>query len=204
LIVTHGLELSLASESIAVCSVAAHGELVHNHRRTAGSTVTSHFWRGSSKLRTRIGLRDVGSRPRSLWDHLVGDRDPVANAALVIKTLVASGARAITDADALTLPSFLDLSSLCEADVLMDRIEAIASSDELPAFALTRTLKDAGILDELQPRLSRVDMRRVRQLLPDQVACSLLRDPAVRRPRRLLDERKSCNGVETPKRERTG
>jgi hypothetical protein len=101
-------------------------------------------------------------------------RTDVRNAALVTKTLVHSGGQAVETPGELTWQRFLDFSSLCEASVILDRLDAIESTDTLPSSALTRALVDAQLLSEFRPELSRNDLRRLLLRLPDDVSRRLL------------------------------
>ena len=107
------------------------------------------------------------------------------NPALVTKTLVFNAARAIDRPDELTWAVCLDLSSLCEASVILDSLEAIDSSDVLPAFTLTSALRKAELLREFQPVIAKPQLERVLAMLPGEFqdvlfppsdASSLMRD----------------------------
>ncbi len=86
------------------------------------------------------------------------------------KTLVASGAAVAAGEAPLTLASFLDLSSLLEATVVLDRLEAIESSDVLPAYPLSAALSKERLLDDFVLRLDPRELRRVLLRLPDPLA----------------------------------
>jgi len=89
------------------------------------------------------------------------------NIALVTKTLVHKGSRAVADAGSLDLPSFFDLCALMESCVVLDGLRAIESSDVLPAFPLSSALRADGLLEEFHPTLSRADLHRVALQLPE-------------------------------------
>ena len=93
---------------------------------------------------------------------------PVANRALVTKSLVVNGSRPIRH-PSLDLPSFFDFSSLCEAVVILDGLEVLESPEGLPEGPIAAALRDAGSLREFTPRLSWLDMQRVMLRLPEDV-----------------------------------
>jgi hypothetical protein len=97
-----------------------------------------------------------------------------ANVALVTKTLVHNAARTIEAPAALTWPAFLDLSSLCEATVILDRLMAIDSSDVLPSFELTGVLRQAGLLEEFVPKISPTELEWTLSRLPQSIQEALL------------------------------
>lgn len=96
------------------------------------------------------------------------------NVALVTKTLVHNGAATAADRSRLTVPNFLDFSSLCEAAVVLDRLDAIESTDELTTLPLAMALRDRGLLRELRPRADPADVRRVVLRLPPSLARQVL------------------------------
>jgi hypothetical protein len=129
-----------------------------------------------------------------------------ANIALVTKTLVHNGSRAMEDPGTLDLPSFLDLCSLMDSSVILDGLRVIESSDVLPAFALSATLRADGFLAEFRPELSRADLLRVMLRLPDVLARHVPDDfstapdgqrPEVDdRPPEIIDEAGALRAVE--------
>jgi hypothetical protein len=104
-----------------------------------------------------------------------------SNNALVTKTLVGQAAQAIQQADSLSLRSFLALSNLCEAAVILDKLYMIKSSDALLSLPLTSGLREAGLLREFEPAVSRSELARVISLLPEEITNRLIID-AVHRP----------------------
>jgi hypothetical protein len=100
--------------------------------------------------------------------------DRGSNAALVTKTLVHNGAAAVADPSTLDLPAFLDFASLCDASVILDRLEALESADDLAALPLTAALRDMGLLGELRPRVDPAEIRRVLLRLPPALARHVL------------------------------
>lgn len=93
-----------------------------------------------------------------------------ANVAMVTNTLIASGAAVAAGEAPLTIASFLDLSSLLEAAVVLDRLEAMESADDVPAYPLTAALAREGVLGDFVPRLGRRELRRVLLRLPEPLA----------------------------------
>jgi hypothetical protein len=91
------------------------------------------------------------------------------NVALVTQTLVANAGTVLSRPDALTLPLFLDLCALCEAVVLLDRLEALGAADEHVTL-LGRHLGEEGLYRTFQPTLSPDELRRVMLRLPDELA----------------------------------
>jgi hypothetical protein len=100
--------------------------------------------------------------------------DAAVNVALVTKTLVHNGAAAVADRSGLAIPNFLDFSSLCEAAVILDRLDAIESTDELVALPLAAALHNRGLLREFRPRADPADIRRVVYRLPPSLANQVL------------------------------
>lgn len=98
----------------------------------------------------------------------------VSNTALVTKTLVGQAAEAIEQTDSLSLRSFLALSNLCEATVILDRLSVIESSNALPQLPLVARLTKAGLLSEFRPNVSRNTLARVISQLPEEVADRLI------------------------------
>jgi hypothetical protein len=108
------------------------------------------------------------------WDYLVAYEtarqyvEPTRqNVALVTQTLVANAGRALEEPDSLDLVSLLDLCQLMEAVVLLDRTQAIASSVEPPSSLLADQLRKEGLYDDVQPQLSRQELRRIALRLPE-------------------------------------
>lgn len=93
----------------------------------------------------------------------------VSNTALVTKTLVGQAAEAVERTDRLSLRSFLALSNLCEATVILDRLSVIESSNALPQLPLVARLTEAGLLSEFRPNVSRNTLARVISRLPEEV-----------------------------------
>ncbi|MEV6442606.1 hypothetical protein [Amycolatopsis sp. NPDC051716] len=91
------------------------------------------------------------------------------NVALVTQTLVANASTVLSRPDALTLPLFLDLCALCEAVVLLDRLEALGAADEHVTL-LGGRLGGEGLYRTFQPTLSPDELRRVMLRLPDELA----------------------------------
>ncbi|WP_206784827.1 hypothetical protein [Amycolatopsis sp. MtRt-6] len=91
------------------------------------------------------------------------------NVALVTQTLVGNASTVLTRPDALTLPFFLDLCALCEAVVLLDRLEALDAADERETV-LGRRLGGEGLYRTFRPALSADELRRVMLRLPDELA----------------------------------
>jgi hypothetical protein len=119
----------------------------------------------------------------------------VSNTALVTKTLVGQAAEAIERTNSLSLRSFLALSNLCEATVILDRLSVIESSNALPQLPLVARLTKAGLLSEFRPNVSRNTLARVISQLPEEVADRLIiagvHEPpgsAVRRGYDVLDD----------------
>jgi hypothetical protein len=79
---------------------------------------------------------------------------------LVTNTLVASASDALTHSIDVTLRHFLDLSSLLESSVLLDNLQVLPSSDNLPKSPLTNVLWKEGILTELTPIFTRRRLSR--------------------------------------------
>jgi len=98
------------------------------------------------------------------------------NAALVTNSLIASGARVVDAGSRLGLPGFLDLSSLCEATVILDRVDVLEAADSLPDLSMVAALRGAGFLGEFRPQLSPIDLRRAILRLPDEVTSLLSPD----------------------------
>ena len=97
-----------------------------------------------------------------------------ANTALVTKTLVGQAAQAIERTDRLELRSFLALSNLCEATVILDRLNVIESSNALSQLPLAASLTEAGLLSEFRPAVSRNDLARVIYRLPEEITDRLI------------------------------
>jgi hypothetical protein len=91
------------------------------------------------------------------------------NVALVTQTLIANASGVLSRPEALTLPRFLDLCSLCEAAVLLDRMEALGASGEYVS-GLSNRLAREGLYRTFSPTLSHDDLRRVVLRLPDELA----------------------------------
>jgi hypothetical protein len=88
------------------------------------------------------------------------------NVALTTQTMLYGAARSVEYAGQLDLPDFLDLCGLIEACVILDGVQTIVSSDELPDVLLLDRLRGEGILGEFQPRLSREEINRALLRLP--------------------------------------
>lgn len=93
----------------------------------------------------------------------------MTNAALVTNSLVYSAARVVDEASRLDLPGFLDLSSLCEAAVLLDRLDVLEAADTLPDLGMIAALRGAGVLAEFTPEVSAIELRRAVLRLPEEV-----------------------------------
>jgi hypothetical protein len=91
------------------------------------------------------------------------------NVALVTQTLVGNAGTALSRPEALSLPLFLDLCALCEAVVLLDRLEALDAADECDTV-LGRRLGGEGLYRTFRPALSPGELRRVLLRLPDELA----------------------------------
>jgi hypothetical protein len=97
------------------------------------------------------------------------------NSGCATKTMVANSARVIADPGSLDLASFLDLSSFCDACVLLDRIDVMESPDEIPDGGdLVQRMRDAGVLGEFHPTISGDDLIRVALRYPPALTGSLL------------------------------
>ena len=97
-----------------------------------------------------------------------------SNTALVTKTLLAQAAEAIERTDRLSLRSFLALSNLCEATVILDRLTVIESSNVLPRLRLVARLAEAGLLSEFRPNVSRDTLANVIYRLPEEITDRLI------------------------------
>ena len=91
------------------------------------------------------------------------------NVALVTQTLVANASTVLSRPETLTLPLFLDLCALCEAVVLLDRLEALGAADERHNV-MGRRLGGEGLYRTFHPSLSPEELRRVMLRLPDELA----------------------------------
>ncbi|WFE47912.1 hypothetical protein [Verrucosispora sp. WMMD1129] len=91
------------------------------------------------------------------------------NVALVTQTLMANASSVLSRPEALTLPRFLDLCSLCEAAVLLDRMEALGASNEYVS-GLSSQLAREGLYRTFVPTLPRDELRRIALRLPDELA----------------------------------
>jgi hypothetical protein len=91
------------------------------------------------------------------------------NVALVTQTLMANASGVLSRPEALTLPRFLDLCSLCEAAVLLDRMEALGAANEYVSGLSSRLARE-GLYRTFAPALSRDELRRVALRLPDELA----------------------------------
>ncbi|MFF5216589.1 hypothetical protein [Micromonospora sp. NPDC000442] len=91
------------------------------------------------------------------------------NVALVTQTLMANASGVLSRPEALTLPRFLDLCSLCEAAVLLDRMEALGASNEYVS-GLSSQLAREGLYRTFVPKLPRDELRRIALRLPDELA----------------------------------
>ena len=91
------------------------------------------------------------------------------NVALVTQTLVANASTVLSRPETLTLPLFLDLCALCEAAVLLDRLEALDAPEEC-GTVLGRRLGGEGLYRTFRPALSPEELRRVLLRLPDELA----------------------------------
>ncbi|MBE8520613.1 hypothetical protein ILP97_24530 [Amycolatopsis sp. H6(2020)] len=91
------------------------------------------------------------------------------NVALVTQTLVANAGTVLSRPETLTLPLFLDLCTLCEAAVLLDRLEALDASEDCDTV-LGRRLGGEGLYRTFRPALSPDELRRVMLRLPDELA----------------------------------
>ena len=100
----------------------------------------------------------------------MSDVDDVGqNVALVTQTLVANAAEILNDPYSITLPRFLDLCALCEAVVLLDRIEALEAPHRYDS-TLGHWLGQQGLYRTFKPSLSRADLKRLLLRLPDELA----------------------------------
>ena len=129
------------------------------------------------------------------------------NIALVTRTLVHSGSRAVEDPGTLDLPSFLDLCSLMESSVILDGLRAIDSSDVLQSSALSTSLEAEGLLAVFRPTLSQADLFRVALRLPEVLSQQVPGDefwtaPAEQqpskddRPQEIIDESGALSAVD--------
>ncbi|MGW5747043.1 hypothetical protein [Amycolatopsis sp. NPDC003861] len=91
------------------------------------------------------------------------------NVALVTQTLVANASSVLSRPETLSLPLFLDLCALCEAVVLLDRLEALGAADD-HVNVLGRRLGEEGLYRTFRPALSPEELRRVMLRLPDELA----------------------------------
>jgi hypothetical protein len=91
------------------------------------------------------------------------------NVALVTQTLVANAAEILNDPYSITLPRFLDLCALCEAVVLLDRIEALEAPHRYDS-TLGHWLGQQGLYRTFKPSLSRADLKRLLLRMPDELA----------------------------------
>ena len=98
----------------------------------------------------------------------------VSNKALLTNTLVGQAAEVIEWPNRLSLRSFLALSSLCEATVILDQLSVIESSTGMPLFPLTARLSQAGLLSEFRPKVSRDILARVISQLPEEIVDRLI------------------------------
>lgn len=102
----------------------------------------------------------------ALRGRLMGDE--VSNVALVTKTLVHNASSIVERPGDFSLATFLDFSALCEAVVILDRMQAIQSSDVLPRYRLSIALQENGHLEEFRPQVSREDLQLLIRRLPDE------------------------------------
>jgi hypothetical protein len=125
------------------------------------------------------------------------------NTALVTKTLAYTGARALQLPGELDLPAFFAFSSLCEATVILDELQAIASSDRVEDLPLTAALRDAGLLRDFEPRRDPTEVRRAIMRLPEDVARLIVPEMGGTAPRlaggdlRGMDELNEVGAVRT-------
>jgi hypothetical protein len=98
-----------------------------------------------------------------------GVAEPGENVALVTQTLVANAGTVLSRPETLSLPLFLDLCALCEAVVLLDRLEALGAADEHHTVMGGR-LGAEGLYRTFHPTLSPEELRRVMLRLPDELA----------------------------------
>lgn len=92
------------------------------------------------------------------------------NVALVTQTLIANADAAIADPRSLNLPQFLDLCALCEAAVLLDRMESIGAAQRPDTTALGDWLTRQGLYRTFTPELSRTDLTRIQSRMPEELA----------------------------------
>jgi hypothetical protein len=98
------------------------------------------------------------------------------NVALVTQTLVANASSTLINPGSLTLPQFLDLCALCEAVVLLDRLETLDSSCE-DGGHLAGWLAEHGLYRSISPSLSRQELALALVRLPEELASRIILDP---------------------------
>jgi hypothetical protein len=96
------------------------------------------------------------------------------NKALVTKTLLDSGGSVSVAGRRLSVGSFLDFCSLCEAVTILDSLLTIESPDALPQSPMSAALLQAGLLAEFQPTVPRSDLQRLALRLPEELSRQLL------------------------------
>ena len=92
-----------------------------------------------------------------------------SNVALTTKSLVHGAAQAVAEARRIDLSTFFDLCSLIEACVILDRVETLRSTDPLGDSLLVSRLTEEGVLGQLEPTLSRQEMRRAFLRMPEEL-----------------------------------
>lgn len=103
--------------------------------------------------------------------------DQAPNVALVTQTLVTNAGFVLARPESVDLAGFLDLCALCEAAVLLDRMEAVECAAPCDV-ALADRLAAEGLYRVFRPALSPDELRRALLRLPDEFAlrASLDRD----------------------------
>jgi hypothetical protein len=111
----------------------------------------------------------------------------IENVALVTKSLVYQAAQAIEEPGDVTLGSFFDLCSLCEATVILDKMQVLRSVDELPTSGLVSRLYELALLAEFEPEVSAKDLLAVQtlqltasELPPEMASIEILEGPDLR------------------------
>jgi hypothetical protein len=115
------------------------------------------------------------------------------NVALVTQTLVANASTVLSRPETLTLPLFLDLCALCEAVVLLDRLEALGAADE-HHNDMGRRLAGEGLYRTFHPTLSPEELRHVMLRLPDELAKRITLDAGGRK--RAVDATGAVTGLD--------
>jgi hypothetical protein len=105
-----------------------------------------------------------------LGGHMTSPDPGHANVALVTNTLLARAAEAMVGPALLTWRAFCDLSALCEAAVLLDRVAVIRAANVAGVPEALAPLAQAGIIHPFEPTVSRLQLGALLNSLPEEVA----------------------------------